>query len=104
MQKVFSSPDLGLVAHLKNILENQGIICIMKNYYLTGGMGEIPPIECWPELWLVNDAQLQDAQTIIKANQAIPITGKPWQCPNCGEQLEAQFAQCWQCGTAQPAN
>lgn len=26
----------------------------------------------------------------------------PWQCPNCGETLEAQFGACWRCGTVRP--
>ena len=102
MQKIFSSPNLGLVAHLKNILENENIACLMKNFYLTGGAGELPPTECWLELWVIDETQLNDAQRLIKENQTIPATGKPWQCSNCGEQLEAQFTQCWKCGSNQP--
>jgi hypothetical protein len=22
---------------------------------------------------------------------------EPWQCPGCGERIEAQFSQCWRC-------
>jgi RNA polymerase subunit RPABC4/transcription elongation factor Spt4 len=28
-----------------------------------------------------------------------PVAGEPWTCSRCGEVLEPQFAQCWNCGT-----
>ena len=27
----------------------------------------------------------------------------PWVCARCGERLEGQFAQCWNCGADRPA-
>ncbi len=27
-------------------------------------------------------------------------TTETWQCSGCGETLEAQFTECWQCGTS----
>lgn len=26
----------------------------------------------------------------------------PWQCPNCEQKLDAQFTDCWNCGTERP--
>jgi len=26
----------------------------------------------------------------------------PWQCPNCEQELDAQFTDCWNCGTERP--
>lgn len=28
--------------------------------------------------------------------------GPAWVCPQCGEECEGQFAQCWHCGTDRP--
>lgn len=30
-------------------------------------------------------------------------TGSPWKCPECGEEVDGQFTNCWQCGTNRPA-
>ncbi|MHC4331384.1 MAG: DUF7577 domain-containing protein, partial [Planctomycetota bacterium] len=27
----------------------------------------------------------------------------PWTCPNCGEEVEAQFTNCWKCGANRSA-
>lgn len=101
MKKIFSSTNLGIAANLKNLLESQGIMTVMKNYYLTSAMGEVPPGECWPELWVIDERQYEAAVALIKENQSSTAqTGAPWQCVFCGEQLEAQFTQCWQCGNS----
>lgn len=99
MKIIFSSTNLGIIANLKNTLENQGIMTVIKNYYLAGAMGEVPPGECWPELWVIDDTQYEAALALIKEIQCTSHqTGTPWQCTSCGEQLEAQFTQCWKCG------
>ena len=101
MKKIFSSTNLGIVANVKNLLENQGIITVMKNYYLLGAMGEVPPGECWPELWILDDNQYEDALALIKENQsASSEPSPPWLCNSCGELLEGQFTQCWKCGNS----
>ncbi|MDX2426533.1 MAG: DUF2007 domain-containing protein, partial [Cycloclasticus sp.] len=51
MIKVFSAQDFIEVAFWRNYLEQQDIACQIRNEYLTGAAGEMPPIECWPELW-----------------------------------------------------
>lgn len=29
-------------------------------------------------------------------------SGGPWRCPECGEEIDAQFTDCWKCGTSRP--
>ena len=29
------------------------------------------------------------------------FSAEPWTCPGCGEEVEGQFAQCWNCGAVQ---
>jgi hypothetical protein len=50
MKTVYSASNISLVSILQNILEGDGIRCWLKNEYLSAGMGELPPIECWPLL------------------------------------------------------
>ena len=46
-----------MLSLFKNELEAQGIECVLRGEHLLGGVGELPPIECWPELWVVDEGQ-----------------------------------------------
>lgn len=103
MKKLYSAQDPLMIGHLRNVLESQGIECVVKNTYLAGAMGEIPPIECWPELWVVEDAQYYvAADALEKAMSPVEAVKKPWRCGKCGEEIEGQFTECWNCGSSRP--
>ena len=100
MKPVYSAPHLFMVHHYKHLLSLQGIESIIKNEFLSGGAGELPPTECWPVL-CVAEEYLEKAQTII--TQALKDEQRnttPWVCPQCGEHIEPQFEWCWNCGYA----
>jgi hypothetical protein len=98
MKKVYEALDPLMVGHFKNLLENEGINCFTKNEFLSSAMGEIPPSECWKEIWIEDDLQYDDAEGIIKAALSEnPSQGPEWVCPNCGEENEYQFSICWNC-------
>lgn len=99
MKKLYTSQDHMMVAFLRGILESDGVACLVKHELLAGAAGELPPIECWPELWITDDDQYPRAHELVRATldaQADDAHG--WQCPHCSERLEGQFAQCWNCG------
>jgi hypothetical protein len=102
VKKVYSSEHSIMAGHVKSLLENSGIECIDKNQFLSGGKGELPINECWPEVWVTNDADHDRAMEIVNAiindNQA---PAAAWQC-NCGEKIEGQFSACWNCGIDRP--
>ena len=99
MKKVFSSDNQMIAGFLQGILENENIKCFIKNQALSGGIGELPPTECWPELWVVDDDDYQKALNIIEqVNLETDPKSKPWRC-SCGETNEGQFGSCWQCGS-----
>src|SRR3990167_912568 len=100
MKKIYSSPDRLLVNHLRNLLESYSIPCEVKNEVLGGAMGELPPTECWPELWIIETAQAPAAEQIIKTALSPGESAiSAWNCPQCGENIGGQFTQCWRCGT-----
>src|SRR5687767_2058565 len=103
MQRLFSSSDLVRVAQLKDVLEAEGIPCVIKNENLSGIAGEVPFTETFPELWIQNDSDLTKAVS-IKADWKIPSEpfGEVWICPNCSEQSDPEFTSCWKCGTTKP--
>lgn len=103
MKRVYSSDNPLIVGHLKRVLEANHIACIIRNEYLLGGAGEIPPIECWPELWVLEDFQQQRARALVESALAMDYeAGGGWCCSGCGEPQEGQFTACWACGTERP--
>jgi hypothetical protein len=98
MKKVFSTDDRLLAGHIHSVLEAQNIGCWIKNLNLSGAIGELPPTECWPEIWIHDDDDYPLATKIIQDINS-PATGenKSWTC-QCGEINEVQFQICWRCG------
>ena len=102
MHLIYSSLKLLEVHHLKNLLEAQGIRCQLRNELLSRLAGEIPFTECAPEIWLLDDGQLDAARRIVADFGAMLPAATPWHCPGCAEELEGQFSACWHCGAARP--
>lgn len=100
MKRVYSSNLLADVQHFKNVLEQSGIECVLRNEQLAGGLGEIPFLECEPELWVADSAAAQ-AEAII-AGEREHENALPWRCARCGEVNEPQFGACWQCNGPAP--
>jgi hypothetical protein len=100
MKKIFSSPIVGEIPRLKNMLESAGIVCILRNEGSSGLSPEIPLAESTPELWIEDDQRLAEALQIKADFQFTPtVAGGEWACPECGEKSESQFNSCWKCGT-----
>jgi hypothetical protein len=98
MKRIHVSSDALMVGHLEAVLVERGIVCMVRNRYLAGGAGELPPNELWPELW-VDDDDEAIARRLV--DEILGTTGEPgpdWICSQCGERLEGQFAACWRCG------
>ena len=99
MRRVYSSYNLAAVHHARNVLEAAGIPAVVKNQFLSSAMGELPPAECQPQVWVVNDADVARAEQLLFASEP---AGPAWRC-GCGETLGGQFTQCWSCGAYRAA-
>jgi hypothetical protein len=53
MQKVYSSPNLTMIYHFKNILETHGIESMVTGEHLTFAAGGVAPIDAWIDLWIL---------------------------------------------------
>jgi hypothetical protein len=92
LKRVFSSYNLQLVHHARNLLAVAGIRAEVKNQILSSAMGELPPAECEAQVWVEEpDAAL--AEQILAKTES----GPDWTC-GCGETLAAPFSHCWNCG------
>ena len=100
MERIHTQDDPIFMGYLKTLLIAEGIACTVRNELLIGGSGELPPNECWPELWVLHAVDAERARTIV--NEALtnpPGDGESWECTRCGEKCESQFTACWQCGS-----
>lgn len=104
MQTVFSTQDSLLLYHLKNLLEQEQIPCLLEQIHLQGAMGELP-LTAWPRLVVPQKDLVSKAKAIIEeALKPSKNLSAIWPCPVCGEQIEHQFAACWKCGTLRKKN
>lgn len=98
MKRVWSGSSLPDTAHFKNVLEQAGIACLIKNRELGGGIGDLPVFDCAPELWVLDGRDAPRAAALIRESVRPAASGAEWRCTNCGESNEPQFAACFNCG------
>ena len=99
MKRLHSAKDPLMIGHLKNVLAAAGIKCVARNVDLISAAGELPPVDCWPELWVIDDEKFGRAEAVLKKTLGpLRVVRKPWTCAGCGESIEGQFSECWNCG------
>lgn len=100
MKTVYTAADPIMAGFIEGVLQNAGIQAHVLQAGLYGAAGAIPPNECWARVVVVHPEQEQQARAVIK--EYLEAEADPgvlaWKCPRCGEQIEAQFTQCWSCG------
>ena len=101
--RIYSAPVLAQVMHIKHVLEMHDIACHIQGEYRSGAAGELPLTETWPELWVVDPSNVEEAKRLV-AEALAPAGPAPpgWTCPSCQEGNEGQFVQCWNCGANGP--
>lgn len=100
MTCVYTHMNITLVWHVKNLLDSNGIECVVRNEHLIGAAGELSPIDTWPEVW-VNNEDVNRSQIILKQLDETS-SDEPWFCEVCSEELPPQFSACWRCETLRP--
>lgn len=101
MKIIYTHPNLFLVEHAKNLLQDAGIPVELRNQYAAGGIGDIAPINAWPELWLQRPHQEDQAKEILAFLTAKNLDpnapDEEWTCPHCQQTNTLPFLQCWAC-------
>jgi len=100
LRKVHTAESIVEIAHLRNLLEAEGIACVVRNDRLASIVGEIPFVECWPELWVVENGNYLKAKALVEDMLQAAPARDAWRCGRCGETIEGQFEVCWNCGAA----
>jgi hypothetical protein len=70
MKQIFSSPDSAEVGMLASRLQSAGIACEIRNESQV-----IPGLPFQPELWIVSDADFEDASRLIGKGPDLPSNG-----------------------------
>jgi hypothetical protein len=99
MLRLTRAPNIAIAALWVDTLRHAGIDASMQRYYLSSVAGELPPDQCLPEIWLMDDEQEAEARTILRDLARVPQ--RRWVC-TCGELVEGGFEQCWNCGALMP--
>lgn len=99
MKRVYSSQNFSMVELYRGALEENGIRTLVRNQYASIGAGSIPVQDVCPELWIINDGDLAQAQMVIaQGSGGGGASSGPWRCRSCGEESEGTFVSCWNCG------
>lgn len=99
MKRLFVSQRLVEVESLKELLSTDGILCTIRNQHGSSLAGEVPFVEVFPELWVVNDADFDRAKEFLeKQGSGDEVEPPMWVCAGCGEQHVGLFTACWKCG------
>ncbi len=107
MKQVYSAGNEVDAQLVKGFLDEQGIESVVQGAGLQQILGEIAVTrDTLPTIW-VREEDVERALTAIAGFKADAIPAQPaadpWTCPKCGEQIEPQFTECWNCGASKPA-
>ena len=99
MVEIFRDQSPVIVGHYKSILEQAGILCLIKNETLALTEVQIPVF--YPALHVMNDCDAEKAFEILKVYREAEdsaLLKEDVDCLSCGEPNPANFDSCWSCG------
>jgi len=99
MIKVFENFELSIVGQVQSLLEAHGIQTFLKNQYASGALGELPFVEICPQLFILDQADLPEANRLIRELDTDIKTAPPvaWRCDHCGSDVDGELGACWNC-------
>jgi len=98
MVRIYSAASLPDAHLVRGLLGQAGIDATVFNENLQGGLGEIPFTHAYPEVWIVDERDLQRAREVIRQiERPAPGLGSII-CPRCHEGSPGHFQICWNCG------
>ena len=77
MKRLHSAKDPLMIGHLKNVLATvRHQVRGAQESTLISAAGELPPVECWPELWVVDDETFGRARVDSQENPGAAPSGE----------------------------
>jgi uncharacterized protein YlaI len=100
MRRLITAPNLAIATLWSDMLTQGGIDATVQRAYASSIAGEVPPDQCLPEVWVMDDEQIDAARVLLGELRHAPH--RHWVCPDCRERVDGPFEQCWNCGGAMP--
>lgn len=100
MKRVVQAPNLAIATVWCDLLVHAGIDANVQRAYTSSIAGEIPPDQALPEVWVLDDDQLEPARRLLDELRRTPH--RQWVCRQCHERIDGPFEQCWNCGSMMP--
>ena len=98
MKKIYSAANLMEAQIMLDLLGHAGIRARLFNEHAQGGLGEISFIQAYPEVWVINDNDLERGLAVANNYDSSPIETGIVICRACGEENPRNFQLCWHCG------
>jgi hypothetical protein len=96
MKRIYLAANLPDAQVMVDVLATQGIKAHIFNAHAVGGVGELAATNLWPEVWVDDESQTEQALNLIRQiNESSTQPEK--RCPYCGEQNPRNFLSCWNC-------
>ena len=96
-KKVYSTEILANAWNIRNVLEQHDIAAVVKNENLFSVSGEVPFLECLPEVWVKPLYFERAKQIIAEIENVAEEQGPDWLCAACGEPNPSNYSICWSC-------
>ena len=113
MKKVYTARDSMEAHFIRCLLEREGIEAVVFGEPLGLARGELPYTpETLPSVWVRSEDAEQALDVVEDYDMSDDMDGDdgesepldPWICPNCGEEIEGHFTDCWKCQTPRPGD
>ena len=103
MQRVHVARTLPEAHIVRGVLEAEGIASMVRGEHLASALGELPmDVDTLPSVWVSDTDAARATELVEEVLRHSTQPGTAWKCPRCGEELEGQFTECWQCGSSRP--
>lgn len=99
MKKIYLANNIIEAQLINSILISRGISSFLKNASLQSGVGELPFVETWPEVWIRELKDWDNALVVLAEYEQAEIE-KDWVCSECNELNPGSFQICWSCNCA----
>ena len=98
LKKIYSAASLPDAHLIRNLLGEAGIEAHVLNENAQGGVGQLPVMEAYPQIWIVDEREMSRAREIIQAFEHMPSIRSTVRCQQCAEDNPSNFQVCWNCG------
>ena len=86
MRRLVTAPNLAIATLWADMLSQGGIAASVQRAYASSIAGEVPPDQCLPEVWVMDESQWDAGRTLLEQLRRSPH--RHWVCPACHERVD----------------